>query len=150
MQLPDTGGSALARGGAEPLNQPRVVVVDDDAAIRLMIREVLEPAGFAIAEAADGRSGLELFSAERPDIVLLDIVMPGMDGFATLEQMRALSHHPGCAVVMLTGLNDEKSIERAYDLGATDFITKPINWTLLLYRLRYLLRWHTSEGRAHD
>lgn len=117
-----------------------VLVIDDDRSTRVMVREVLEPAGFVVEEAEGGRRGLELVEALRPDIVLLDILMPEMDGFATLESLREVPHGTRCPVVMITGLNDERSIERAYDLGATDFITKPVNWPLLRHRLKYLLR----------
>jgi PleD family two-component response regulator len=117
-----------------------VLVVDDDASTRLMVREVLAPAGFEVEEADGGRQGLLLVDSFRPDVVLLDILMPGMDGFETLKSMRDLEHGADCPVVMITGLQDPGAVESAYEHGAADFVTKPINWGLLRHRLMYVLR----------
>jgi DNA-binding response OmpR family regulator len=128
-------------------NRSRVLVVDDDASTRLMVREVLGSAGFVVEEADGGQRGLRLVESFRPDVVLLDIVMPEMDGFDTLRSLRKLGHGSDCAVVMVTGLQDPGAVELAYELGATDFVTKPINWTLLRHRLNYVLR-SSMERRA--
>jgi len=134
-----------------------VLVVDDDASTRLMVREVLAPSGFVVEEADGGRRGLDLVESFRPDVVLLDILMPEMDGFATLKSLRKLDHGSACPVVMITGLQDPGAVESAYELGATDFVTKPINWGLLRHRLNYVLRssrerraaeWETQENAA--
>lgn len=120
--------------------QPLILVVDDGMTIRLLVREALEQAGFLVEEVEDGRQALTMFQRLTPDLVLLDVMMPELDGFQTcaaLRQMPAGEHIP---IVMLTGLEDEGSIHRAYEVGATDFITKPINWVLLGHRVRYLLR----------
>jgi PAS domain S-box-containing protein len=119
---------------------PMVLVVDDDITLRFLARESLEQAGFTVEEAEDGSSVLAAFERLQPDIVLLDIDMPQVDGFtvcATLRQMPSGEHTP---VLMMTGLDDVESINRAYEVGATDFITKPINWLILSYRVRYMLR----------
>jgi PAS domain S-box-containing protein len=120
-------------------------VVDDDASIRLMVREVLGSAGFVIEEAEGGRQALRLFESFRPDVVLLDILMPEMDGFATLRSLRAGDAGAACPVVMITGLQDPGALEQAYEIGATDFVTKPINWALLRHRLNYVLRTSTRR-----
>jgi diguanylate cyclase (GGDEF)-like protein/PAS domain S-box-containing protein len=87
---------------------------------------------------------VELFRAHRPDLVVLDVVMPKMDGFEACTELRRHSSHT--PILMLTGLDDIGSINRAYAVGATDFATKPINWVLLGHRLRYLLR--SSDAMA--
>lgn len=117
-----------------------VLVVDDDPNMRLLTRATLEPAGFAVAEAEDGPQGIEAFKELRPVIVLLDIVMPSLDGFSACAAMRRLPGADAVPIVMLTHLDDIESIKRAYDAGATDFITKPINWVILGHRIRYMIR----------
>ncbi len=83
---------------------------------------------------------LSIFENLQPDIILLDVVMPKMDGFETCKRLRQSPRGANVPIVMITGLDDLESINQAYDAGATDFITKPINWTLLNYRVRYILR----------
>ena len=120
------------------IDSPRLLVVDDDEVTRMLACAALEEAGFSVAEADDGESGLEAYAREQADLILLDVMMPGLDGFETCRRLRASGAH--VPVIMLTGLEDTASIERAYDSGATDFISKPINWTLLRHRVRYALR----------
>ncbi len=120
-------------------NRPLVLVVDDDANSRLLTRAALEPHGFEVAEAADGAAALTLCQEDPPDLVLLDVLMPGMDGYQTCAALRRLPAGDLLAIVMMTGLEDIDSITRAFETGATDFITKPINWTLLYFRVQYIL-----------
>jgi diguanylate cyclase (GGDEF)-like protein len=125
---------------ASQSNLPLALVIDDDPMLRLLAREALEGRQFRVAEAEKGAPGLALFGELQPDIVLLDVLMPEMDGF---EACRELRQRPGGAfvpVLMMTGLDDVDSINRAYEAGATDFIAKPIPWVLLAHRVRYLLR----------
>lgn len=124
---------------AEP-RTPVALIVDDDAMMRLLIRQTLERAGFACHEAANGRDALKLVRSYSPDIVLLDVVMPRLDGYSTCEELRRIPEASHVPVIMLTGLDDNESIDRAYQAGATDFISKPINWGVLGYRVRYVLR----------
>lgn len=119
---------------------PLALVIDDDATMRLLAREVLEQNGLRVIEAGNGTDGLAVFSNHRPDIVLLDVQMPDKDGFAVCSELRAMPTGQHVPVLMMTGLNDEESIGRAYQSGATDFITKPINWPILGHRARYMLR----------
>lgn len=119
---------------------PLVLVVDDDPAMRLLIRESLEQADFTVAEAEDGLPALAAFEQLRPDVVLLDVTMNDMDGFAVCTELRTIDGDEGTPVVMVTGLDDVASINRAYDVGAVDFITKPINWAVLGHRVRYIVR----------
>lgn len=119
---------------------PVVLLVDDDEMARFLYRQALEPAGFEIVEAADGAAALEAVAITLPDIVVLDVMLPQMDGFAVCRAIRAMPAGRNTPILMATGLNDVESIEMAYDMGATDFITKPINSRLLWHRLRYMLR----------
>lgn len=126
---------------------PLILIVDDDATSRIMARAYLETNGFSVVEAEDGMGALSTFENFQPDIVLLDVVMPEMDGFETCKALRQSPRGANLPIVMITALNDIESINQAYDAGATDFITKPINWTLLNYRVRYILR--ASQALAH-
>ena len=120
--------------------QPLILVVDDEAGERLLAGASLRQGGFAVVEAESGARALETFQREQPDIVLLDVVMPGLDGFAVCERLRQSPNGRHLPIVMVTGLDDVESIERAYQAGATDFITKPIQWLVLHHRVRYILR----------
>ncbi len=124
----------------------RVLVVDDDPAMRMLVREALEPEGLAVEEAEDGEAALEAFARRAPDLVLLDVQMPRLDGFSVCEWIRARPGAEATPVVMMTGLDDVDSIRRAYEVGATDFVTKPLPWLILSQRVRYLLR--ASENVA--
>ena len=117
-----------------------VLVVDDDITLRFLARQSLEDEGFIVEEAEDGVLALAVFERVRPEVVLLDVNMPKMDGFAVCSKLRQTSFGDSTSVLMMTGLDDVESINRAYEVGATDFITKPINWTILTYRIRYVLR----------
>jgi signal transduction histidine kinase len=119
---------------------PVVLLVDDDETARLLHRQALEPAGFEIVEAAHGLAALEAFAVTMPDIVVLDVVMPQMDGFAVCQAIRTMPAGRSIPILMATGLDDLESIERAYLVGATDFIAKPISCPVLPHRLRYMLR----------
>ncbi len=120
--------------------RPNVLVIDDDDVARLLTVTSLEDLGFSTSEANCGERGVAAFREGRPDLVLLDALMPGLDGFETCGRLRALPGGEHVPVLMLTGLDDESSICRAYEAGATDFFVKSDHWTLLLQRIRYLLR----------
>ena len=120
---------------------PVILIVDDDPVARILAAKSLKKCGFAVAEASSGKQALDTFKVEKPAIVLLDVVMPGMDGFETCRALRERSAgDPSLAIVMVTGADDLESINKAYDAGATDFIAKPINWLILTQRVRYILR----------
>lgn len=120
-------------------SRPLVLVADDDQGTRLLTRAALEPHGFEVVEAPDGAAALAQGQAELPDLVLLDVLMPGMDGYETCAALRRLPEGEHLPIVMMTGLEDPDSIIRAFQAGATDFLTKPINWHLLKFRVQYLL-----------
>ncbi|WP_304012131.1 putative bifunctional diguanylate cyclase/phosphodiesterase [Methyloversatilis discipulorum] len=117
-----------------------ILLVDDDVMVRLMAAEALIASGFEVMEAADGEQALELFDRHEFSLVLLDVSLGGIDGFEVCRQMRERPHGRSLPIIMLTGMDDTHSIDSAYSLGATDFVTKPLNWTLLVYRVRYALR----------
>ncbi|MGP1683918.1 MAG: PAS domain S-box protein, partial [Giesbergeria sp.] len=119
---------------------PLALVIDDDATMRLLLRQTIEGNGLRMAEACDGASGLAEFERLQPDVVLLDVMMPGMDGFETCARLRALPGGANVPVLMVTGRDDNDAIDRAYQSGATDFILKPILWPILGHHLRYVLR----------
>ena len=117
-----------------------ILIVDDDPLTRTLAGDALRESGYAVSEAEDGEAGLRAFETLRPDLVLLDVMMPGLDGFAVCRRVRAHPRRGHVPVIMLTGLDDTESIERAYESGASDFISKPINWALLRYRISYVMR----------
>lgn len=122
------------------IRQSSILIVDDDEGQRLLAGASLQQGGFAILQAGSGEQALEVFQQHQPDLVLLDVVMPGMDGFATCAALRSLAGGRTLPIVMVTGLDDVESIEQAYQAGATDFLTKPIQWLILHQRVRYILR----------
>lgn len=116
------------------------MLVDDDE-VNLMITAIaLRDRGFLVREVASGQSALDLLQREAPDVVVLDAVMPVLDGFSTCARLRAMPGLEHVPVLMLTGLDDDASIRHAYEVGATDFFVKSAQWSLLEGRLRYLLR----------
>ena len=119
---------------------PMILVVDDDPVIRAMLKKTLEKQDFNTVEAPNGAEAVELFQSLHPDLVLLDVLMPMMNGYEACEAMRKIDTESSTPIIMLTGLDDLASVDRAFDAGATDFITKPINWSLFSQRVRYSLR----------
>lgn len=124
----------------EATPQHHLLVIDDDPLLQGLAVRTLRHAGFEVSAADSGESGLALLETTAFALVLLDVMMPGIDGYETCRRLRALPRCQGVPVLMLTGLNDTGSIEQAYEAGATDFLVKPINWTLLAQRVRYALR----------
>ncbi len=120
--------------------QGHILVVDDDEIIRIAASESLNEAGFKVTEAENGVHALRILENFRPDIILLDVMMPEMDGFATARAVRQLAGCEMTPILIMTALDDLESINQAYDAGATDFVTKPINWVILVQRVRYMIR----------
>src|ERR1700733_3561810 len=117
-----------------------VLVVDDDGLLRDIAAATLEGAGFTVHTAASGDAAVAVCARQMPDIVLLDVEMPDGDGYQACTNIRALPGGRDVPIVMGTGLDDPMSINLAYDAGATDFVVKPLNWPLLVHRIRYVLR----------
>jgi DNA-binding response OmpR family regulator len=127
----------------EPL---RILVVDDDPILREFASVYLATPSARIDTACDGVAARTRLGEAAYDIVLLDIEMPRLDGFSLLEEIRSdekLRHLP---VIMLTGHDDIGSIDRAYQVGANSFATKPVNWRQLSYQIRYVVRTNRAEG----
>jgi two-component system sensor histidine kinase/response regulator len=119
-----------------------VLVVDDDPTQRLLARDALEIAGFVVEEAADGPEGLAKAYVVKPDLVVLDVMMPGLDGFTVCDELRRHAATKEIPILLVTGLNDVVSMRRGFALGATDFITKPVAWETLAMRVKYIIRSH--------
>lgn len=137
--------------------KPSILVVDDSKLMRVTFKKFLENEGCEVIEAENGRNALDLFLELKPDIILMDFVMPGIDGVAACAKLQELPDGENTPVIMITSLEDEDSVNLAFDAGATDYISKPINWAVLRQRLNRLLRArHTemnlnqSEAFAHS
>jgi predicted signal transduction protein with EAL and GGDEF domain/DNA-binding response OmpR family regulator len=120
--------------------RPQVLLVDDDEVNLLLTAIALRERGFDVVECGGGAAALEQLGSVVPDVIVLDAVMPEMDGFVTCRRLRAMLGYEQVPVLMLTGLDDDASITRAYDAGATDFFVKSNQWSLLSGRLHYLMR----------
>jgi DNA-binding response OmpR family regulator len=129
------------------MKRGRVLVVDDDGDIRNLVRELLTRQGYVVDEAANGRDGLRAFYAGSPDLVILDVSMPEMDGWQTLERIRDLSDVP---VVMLTARGAELEKVRGLKGGADDYVTKPFGRQEFLARVGAMLRRAGSRTEAPD
>ncbi len=137
--------------------RPVILVVDDDVTGRFILSNVLRESGFEVVEAGDGAEGVDLASALEPDLVILDVLMPKLDGFAACAAIRALPAGSGVPVLMLTGLDDVQAFHRSFEVGATDFAAKPISPPMLSHRVRFMLRadsmmsaLRSSESRLAD
>jgi DNA-binding response OmpR family regulator len=117
--------------------QPRILVIDDDDDIRLLLRELLERAGYAVDEVDNGRGALRQLFESAPALVILDVTMPDMDGYQTLERIRDLSDVP---VLMLTARSQELEKVRGLNSGADDYVAKPFGRQELLARVQALIR----------
>lgn len=117
-----------------------ILVVDDDRTLRALLRLAMEEEGYQVAEASQGEQCLAEFSRLQPAMVLLDAVMPVMDGFECCTQLRQLPAGEHTPVLMITVLDDGDSVDRAFEAGATDYITKPIHWAVLRQRVCRLLQ----------
>ncbi|MGL5742441.1 MAG: response regulator [Legionella sp.] len=119
---------------------PLILIVDDSATMRLITCDALMKSGFNVIQAESGETALLLLKTSKPDAILLDVEMPGLNGFEVCSAIRKLPEWRYIPIMMVTGLEDYDSIIKAFQAGATDFTTKPINSTLLCYRVRYMVR----------
>ena len=118
---------------------PLVLIADDDRALRALLGVAMEEEGYRVAEARDGEQCLVEYDRVRPDVVLLDAVMPQMDGFDCCRHLRQRPGGDRVPILTITVLDDPESVDRAFEAGATDYITKPIHWPVLSQRVRRLL-----------
>ncbi|MGB5963711.1 MAG: response regulator [Coleofasciculaceae cyanobacterium] len=125
-----------------PRDPPLVLIVDDDQFMRIQLRHAMEQSGYQVAQASDGDQAISIYLDRQPDIVLLDAMMPIMDGFACCQLLRNLGNSQlasNLPILMITALEDQESVDMAFAVGATDYITKPIHWAVLRQRVRRLL-----------
>src|SRR3984957_3777788 len=118
----------------------QILIVADDPIVRSLMHATLRVDSHEVIEAEDGDEAYELCEKRQPDLLVADVVMPRMDGFALCSELRRRPQSTYLPILMATGLDDIPSITRAYEVGATDFISKPINWILVGHRVRYMLR----------
>ncbi|EDX73885.1 PAS fold family [Coleofasciculus chthonoplastes PCC 7420] len=138
----------LTATGNDPQKSPVILVADDDRFTRVMLRQLLEKEGYQVIEAENGEKCLAAYQQYQPDMVLLDALMPVMDGFICCQNLQTFTQTPeqksdrallGIPVLMITGLEDQKSIDSAFAAGAIDYVTKPLHVPVLLQRIRRLL-----------
>lgn len=121
-----------------------ILVADDDDEFRLLVRSTLEQANYVVVEAENGETALKKFRSLHPNLVLSDVMMPEMDGFELCRKIRQSPSGLNTPIVIVTALDDVESIEKAYRHGATDFMTKPVDWPLLTMRVNFLIRANQS------
>jgi len=124
----------------QPRHRAKILVSDDDQNVRLLTRQCLEAEGMIVVEAADGLETLDVFVRERPDLVFLDVEMPGMTGLEVCERIRQLPQGESIPIMIVTGSDDRHSIDAGFQAGATQYKTKPVNWSLLGRDVQYMLR----------
>jgi diguanylate cyclase (GGDEF)-like protein len=129
---------------ADAADKPLILVADDDGTHRRVLKDILEQTGFRVVLAENGKIALEQFGKTHPDVVLLDVEMPELDGFSVCEAIRAQEGVRETPIFIITGREDQEAVERAYSVGATDFLNKPISLPVLPHRIRYVLRTSTS------
>ncbi|HWD58362.1 MAG TPA: ATP-binding protein [Stellaceae bacterium] len=129
-----------ATRGAAAAEAPTLLIVDDDPVVRSLMRDALEDDGFTVVEAENGAEAIAACADDVPALLVVDAVMPVMDGFELCRALRVLPVTAQVPILMATGLDDPGSVARAYEAGATDFIGKPLNWLILSERIRYMLR----------
>lgn len=126
----------------------RVLVIDDSTADRRLLHDALEAEGFEVEEAEDGQDGLRKLFAARPDVIVLDVLMPNMDGWTVCERVREFTDTP---IIMLTSLDREEEIVKGLELGADDFVSKPVSPRQLIARLKSVVRrTHTHPEDKSD
>ena len=129
---------------------PLVLVVDDQALVRRLLCRAMIKEGYRVIEADDGEPCLALCEQQLPDIVLLDAMMPVMDGFTCCAQLQTRWGEQCPPILMITALDQQESVDRAFEVGAIDYVTKPVHWAVLRQRVRRLLQthWAMNEMRS--
>ena len=127
-----------------------ILVVDDDLGSLMMAEEALDEAGFNVLQAENGLEATEVGEASAPDMIIMDVIMPKMNGFDACQHIRNTDWGRHVPILMVTGLEDIDSIHRAYEVGATDFLTKPINFFVLPHRVKYMLRSADTADRLRE
>ena len=118
----------------------RILVIDDDPIIRMLASSALRDVGHQVTEADSAEAAIELLDALRPQLILLDLLMPGMGGLAFCAWLRGRPESSRLPVLVMTALDGDDTIRQAFDAGASDFVAKPLNFNILVHRVRFLLR----------
>ena len=121
-------------------DSPLVLICEDDSMQRLLVRQCLESEGMSVLEARDGYEALDLVSNNSPDFIFMDVDMPGISGIETCRRLRARDDAKDIPLLIVTGADDQETIDMGFEAGATQYITKPLNWPLLGRLVRYMLR----------
>jgi diguanylate cyclase (GGDEF)-like protein/PAS domain S-box-containing protein len=127
------------------INQQLILVVDDDPVTRIYLEKALKEEGYDVLVAENGEKALEIYKQNNPDMVVLDVMMPLMNGFEVCKHIREQEKDINTPVLMLTGLDDVESIEKSFEHGATDFVVKPVNLPIFKQRIRYGLKMHKTD-----
>jgi PleD family two-component response regulator len=117
-----------------------ILIADNDDLIRAMLSTVLEKEGYRVIEACNGEQCLEAYKVFHPDLVILDSIMPEMDGFTCCRELSAIPDSKNTPILMITSLDDSESMYQAFMAGATNYIPRPIPWVLLRHRVRWLIQ----------
>lgn len=125
----------------------KILIADDEQLMRQLVINFLKPEGYEILEASDGKEALEIYDKEHPDLILLDVMMPGYDGWTVCREIRRESTVP---IMMLTAKGEEIDQLFAYDLGADEYITKPFSPKILVAKIKALLRRSQNEQETHE
>ena len=125
----------------------KILIADDEQLMRQLVIDFLKPEGYEILEASDGKEALEIYDKEHPDLILLDVMMPGYDGWTVCREIRRESTVP---IMMLTAKGEEIDQLFAYDLGADEYITKPFSPKILVVKIKALLRRSQNEQETHE
>ncbi len=129
-------------------HQPTILIVDDDRGSRIAMAEILSNEGYNIIEACDGREAIVCCKRTPPSVILMDAIMPKIDGFTACSMIKNLPETRETPVLIITSLNDENSIGRAFSAGATDYISKPVNFSVLRQRIALLVQTNHAEQRV--
>ncbi|MBF0423338.1 MAG: response regulator [Magnetococcales bacterium] len=132
------------------MNKSHILIVDDDPDTRIFLRHKLISEGYEVSEAENGSQTLARFDTMIPDLVLLDANLPGIDGFQTCAAIKALDGGSDIPVVMVTGHDDDQSVDLAFKSGAEEFVTKPVRWSVLKQRIRLILERRHSLFHLRD
>jgi len=118
---------------------PLILIVDDDPLIQNLLKNLLKKEGYRVTLATEGMAAIEEFQRCKPDLVLMDAAMPIMDGFTACSKLKELEVDTDIPIIMITSLDDEKSVNQAFQAGAIEYITKPIHWAVLRNRVNVII-----------
>jgi diguanylate cyclase (GGDEF)-like protein len=142
-------GKTIENSGADAPHVGRILVVDDDRSTRFGLRNVLEEEGYIVLEAGNGVLAIEMCNSHMPDLILMDGKMPVKDGFSACQHLKQQADTAHIPILIITGLEDDDSIEKAFSVGATDYISKPVNFSVLRRRISHLMHASRTERHMH-